>query len=612
MSGEERFSLRFALKKAVKDRIYGPPPGLPPESTPPLPVTPGPSPTAQPVVSSDVSSPQPPTSAVESAPEAGTHSASMLAPLRLLTPCEDAVHAARIIESVAAVVPQARFSARVPGNGVGRRYLFTEIPGGRGAREALAAAAEAVREAGGAALLGFADGYRPGDPGTASSESPPPAAERVRISAHPQEEGGEVGGEDLLLEGWPLQGIRDLVGALPLLENHLHSPSSRAYVRVPAVLLRGTVIRLSRARVTCRAAALTVERFSRTPHLRDQVLVAVEDEGGSPLPDHLLEALARLAGAAVYIPSEAGGGARFLVERGYMLPISGTTIASLVAESEIHLFGGPGSGHLVLDQAPDYRPVPLPASGQDSGTPVRAEVGPPPGLARISVRLVPRPPGPAPAEALILTEQELTWLKKLLPHLPGRWLDRMQLIRAEGASLLLCDGPLPSTIPFGTPLRRRDPPTLLVEAHHDLDPDLDSNSLRVVASLPDDAIEAWLPQRRLRFPLAAVRPVVDLLQVDPSLVPEEMRPLDEGFTWKLEKATQQGGEVRDDKAVDTPGGISVDGRRALLGDIARLSAAGQFAEAAAICERLGDFAKAARLYEKAAEDEEKRKAKRRG
>lgn len=611
MSADERgWGLRARLKQVVKDRILG---GTPGREADPSPRAATPPPPPAPVATAEAT-------ATPEAPAADPQEAhaSLLSPLRLLAPAEDAVHAARVIEAVAAAVPTARFSARVPPGGRGRRYLFVEIPGGRGAREALASASEAAREAGSPALLGFADAYRPGDPGAASSDAPGPGVDRLRLGSRAAAaDGGSAPGvapeeeREIDLAGWPLHGVREIVGALPLLENRLPEPSSRAWVRLPAVMLRGAVVRLSQARVTCRAAAIRVDRFAGHAHLRDQVLLAVEDHGGSPLPEHLLEALARLAGAAVYRPAEGSGGDRFLVQRGWRLPISGSTLSGLLAETELHLFGGPGDGHLVLDEVPDFRPVAIPALAEAPGPAERVQAGPAGPIPGVAVRLVPRPPGPAPAEALLLSERELGWLVRLLPHLPGRWMERLQVVRGRDVSLLVCDGPLPPSLPFGVPLRRRDPPTLLVEAHHDLDPDLDRESLRVVAGLEEGTLEAWLPGRRLRFPVSAVRPAADLVAVDPGLVPEGVTPLDEGFSWKLEQSRGDAGGGEGETAEATPGGISLDGRRALLADAAKLAAAGQFSEAAAIHERMGEYGKAARLYERAAEDEERRRARRR-
>lgn len=317
-----------------------------------------------------------------------------------------------------------------------------------------------------------------------------------------------------------------------------------------------------------------------------------------PIPNSLLRALADLPATTL---ARGGSGESLLIDIGRRAPLPTPFLNALVPPGETWVLGAPDLGHTRLRLTGE----PVPAAGlvtaprlvpRELGPAAPARLPPPP------IRILASRRGPTQVDALLLDDQELHWLQRYLQGRPAAELSF--ILPGDGRHLLTAPGGLPEEIPFGVPLARIGPGGLYLELGRVLHPPLPPAARREAFQLQEGALVVVTgggTPCALRFDRAGLRPAWSLwLGAAPEL--RDSRP--PGHRAGLERlADRLAGALGPpppaipELAPAAPGLEPQDLRLQAL----RAELAGQYQEAAQLLETIGDYARAARLYEAAAE-----------
>ncbi|MCP4398870.1 MAG: hypothetical protein GY801_16420 [bacterium] len=133
----------------------------------------------------------------------------------------------------------------------------------------------------------------------------------------------------------------------------------------------------------------------------------------------------------------------------------------------------------------------------------------------IPVRLVPDSgPVPAPA-ALVLDDEEMGWVSRLLYRLPGELFTGYSVCLGEERAVLIGEGLPLEILPFGIPLRRVQDTSLFLPLRARLMPELPWNLLATALDIQERRYTLLTPEFRLDVPCKAFAPLSKALVAEP-------------------------------------------------------------------------------------------------
>ncbi len=278
---------------------------------------------------------------------------------------------------------------------------------------------------------------------------------------------------------------------------------------------------------------LILARYFRAHHLRYGLTRLQAPEGelilfeisprpdapaGDAVPSFVLDYLARLPRVALLTQVHQVDNRRFLLQWRHRFPLNLSHIAGafapddmvlLVADPYLNQRVNPAPQFFDGDQLIDVH-VPQPVT---SGlTPQPADESP----KLLLPVLLRADQGPTPPiAALILSAQEMEWIRQLLYRLPGDAFGAYSVCLGQDRTVLL-GGTLPiEGLPFGLPLRRLSDAGLFIPLRSRLVPDLPWGILRQALGLQDDVYTFLTQDYRLDLPVADFAPLSRALVADP-------------------------------------------------------------------------------------------------
>lgn len=426
----------------------------------------------------------------------------------------------------------------------------------------------------------------------ASAPATPPAGELLLV--------GRDGPRTLVLADFAEVSLADFCVQIAPLPEPASAPPARVYALAPPALYRLLAGHFRTHRVRCALAGLRLN--DREVHLFE---VSAADRGA--VPGFVLDYLERLPRVTVLTEAHAADAQQFLVQWGYHHPMRLAHVASAFGPGELVLLMAEHYPSARVSPTPQFHDgdallqvhVPRPTT---RGTPA-ADVAPP---LRLQVRLAPSPGPTPPLAALLLTEREVGWLRRLLFRLPGDRLAAYCLYHGQEHSVLLGEDRPIEGVPFGVPLRRLGDTRLFLPLRSRLIPELSPRLLAEALEVGEDHCTVLTDDGRFDLPMTAFTPLTRGLVDDPArprlrvtlAVPPELPPL----RWKAPPApvvaivlptgppVERPPSVRE---VTAPGALGGAKPRRVesfpdLDEHLRLRACG--------CEAAGDFLAAAVLY----------------
>jgi hypothetical protein len=252
------------------------------------------------------------------------------------------------------------------------------------------------------------------------------------------------------------------------------------------------------------------------------ILFEVSPRAGAPtggaLPPFVIDYLASLPRVSLFRLAHEAGASRILLQWNHRYPLAIDHMAEVFAGDQLVLLG--------TDPYPNLRVQPAPAFFD--GDPLLAAHVPQPqgkrllqaasgsaGPVTLPVLLRPdRGPVP-PIAAVILTDRELDWLRRLLYRLPGDALAGYTLCLGEGRSVLLGGERSIEGVPFGEPLRRHRASELFLPLLSRLVPDLPWPNLQQAFEIQEGVYTFLTASDRLDVPTTAFFPLSRALVAEP-------------------------------------------------------------------------------------------------
>ena len=292
-------------------------------------------------------------------------------------------------------------------------------------------------------------------------------------------------------------------------------PSERVYALVPSALY------------------LILARYFRAHHLHyglarlhspegELILFEVSPRPDAPagnfMPPFVLDYLARLPRLALLTEAHQSNGQRILLQWRHRFPLSIPHVADAFAPDDTIL--------LVAEPYANQRvnPRPLFFDGDQLidvhiAQPESSDLTPHPAdetpELRLPVLLRPDHGPTPPIAALILTAQEVEWVRQFVYRLPGDAFGAYSLCIGQDRAVLV-GGALPvEGLPFGLPLRQLSGAGLFVPLRSHLVPDLPWSILRQALDLRDDVYTFLTGEYRLDLPVAEFAPLSRALLADP-------------------------------------------------------------------------------------------------
>ena len=446
-------------------------------------------------------------------------------------------------------------------------------------------------------------------PADGSAPPPPEATGAVRgggLVLH-----GPDGVERLSQGDWPEAGLADLITASPL------RPTRPRNLREVVVIAPGPLAADILKRAVQLGFQVEMGAAEREPLSGGPVSAAAWLRiawAGTRTSGAFLRSLSRLPYVAAARP--AGGGldaeadrAALLVDIHHAAPLTAGLVAALVPDGEHWLLGAPDMGHWRV-----RRTGRLIDAGELIRLPDHPAVNPPPATAGIpepelTPRLIHRSPAPGFPDALLLDEDELTWLREVLIGRPVA--ESAYLIPGPGRYLLLAPGGLPAAMPFGLPLRRVGPGGLHIQEGRALFPPLPETARSRAFPCGEGEIVAVIGGngecglQAFRFGLSDLTPVWRLWLSEGPAVAEGMSGAAakrvRALAGKLQRPEPAAWRQKLGKIMTRPGAREKRDPDELRRRALALIQGGRYAEAAGCMEGAGDMAAAGRLYERAAE-----------
>lgn len=255
---------------------------------------------------------------------------------------------------------------------------------------------------------------------------------------------------------------------------------------------------------------------------------------GQVVPNFILDYLSRLPRVVLLVQAYRTGEISVLLQWRHRYPLHLPNVADAFAANEMLL--------LMADLYPNLSIIPTPQFFEgdqlvdvhlSSTQALRLETLPASAPAALKLEILLRPDnGPTPPiAALILSAQEMAWVRRLLYLLPGEAFRDYTLYQGEELSVLIGKNRPIEGLPFGMPLRRPGDRALFIPLRSRFVPDLPWELLQKVLAFKEKVYTFLTPDYRLDLSEShfvslshvlmaeANRPRVDVRMLAPSLLP---------------------------------------------------------------------------------------------
>lgn len=332
---------------------------------------------------------------------------------------------------------------------------------------------------------------------------------------------------------------------------------------------------------------------------------------GQVVPGFILDYLSRLPRVALLVQAYQSGNLSILLQWKYHYPLYLPHVVDAFPSKEMLLLVADPYPNLLINPAPQFfdgdelLDIHLPSTKVLQLTQLPANA---PSALKLEVRLHPDNGPTPPTATLILSAQELAWLRHLLYLLPGEAFRDYTLYQGKELSVLLGNNRPIEGLPFGIPLRRPGNRALFIPLRSHFMPDLPWPLLQEVLAIKENIYTFLTPDYRLDLsatlfaPLSRVliaepnRPRVNIQMLAPSLLPilawtsppappAEIPPPD-----KTKKSRSGGGRVISHPQITEKEPATTPPQHA------KLEEAALWREKARACEESKDFLAAAICY----------------
>jgi len=239
---------------------------------------------------------------------------------------------------------------------------------------------------------------------------------------------------------------------------------------------------------------------------------------GEAVPTFILDYLSRLPRVVVLTLAHREGARRILLHWHHRYPAKLGRVAEAFDADDLVLLSADHYPSLRVNPAPEFfdgdqlSDVHVPSPTAVDLTPQRAD-----DMAALKLPVLLRPDnGPVPPiSALILSGEELGWLRQVLYRLPGEAFGAYLLCRGQDGAVLLGDARPIEGIPFGLPLRRLGDTELFIPLRSRFVPELDWPILRRALEIKDNVYTLLTSDYRLDLPAASFAPLSRALMAEP-------------------------------------------------------------------------------------------------
>jgi hypothetical protein len=239
---------------------------------------------------------------------------------------------------------------------------------------------------------------------------------------------------------------------------------------------------------------------------------------GPAVPAFILDYLSRLPRVVVLEEAHRHGEQLILVQWRHRFPFHLPHTSPAFAADDLVLLNAGHYPNLVVNPCPQLLDGDLLTKAQ-SQRPAARRIEP---LAAddtdaLKLEVVLRPDsGPTPPiAALVLSAQELSWLRQLLYRLPGEAFAAYSLCQGDEGGVLVGTNRGIEGIPFGRPLRRIAESELFIPLRSRFVPDLPWPVLQQALEIKSDTYTFFTEETRLDLPVAAFSPLSKALVADP-------------------------------------------------------------------------------------------------
>lgn len=410
----------------------------------------------------------------------------------------------------------------------------------------------------------------------------------------------EADTETIDVDSWSIVELAQLLAAASLPSNRYRGAT------VLEVIAPGSLGRWILRRATALGLEVTLTPALRQPlhnHSQDPsgVLLIRLQSHHRPIPAALVHRLTSLPYTIVAAPSVDTNRERILVDVRQRLSLASSLIEPMIPQNEIWVLGTADVGNWKLqvkgNQVDGSLLLDAPELLQAQSPQLPAFQPPKP----IPVLLVPRPSPGKQADAILVDDKELSWLRTLLM---GRPIGEMAFILpGAGYHLLTAPGGLPTQIPLGIPLVCIGPGAIYLELGMDFYPSLPDAARQQRFNLNDHTAVAVAHQQTYHFDTAQIIPswtlwVGEIPTVKKGLSAEGKKLLKSISQQLQQEAVKPSREKKVSFREHQP--LKPRKEVGLLEQAQQEELKGDLVKAAALLEKAGYAGQAGRLYERIA------------
>lgn len=406
--------------------------------------------------------------------------------------------------------------------------------------------------------------------------------------------------EKLDVSSWAIVDLAELLACSCLPPNRYRGTNVLDVITPAAlgrwILRRATALGLDVSLTTALQTPLNSQQQDKSGVL----LMQLRSPGNRMIPTALVHRLTSLPYTTVAASSTDPEGGRILVDVRQRLSLAPNLIEPMIPEKEIWVLGMADVGNWRLtitgNQIDGSLLLDTPQLPQAQSPYLGKAQTPKP----IPVELVPRPGTTRQVDAVLLDDQELSWLRNLLM---GRPVGEMAFILpGAGYHLLTAPGGLPAQIPLGIPLVCIGPGALYLELGKDFYPSLPDDARKERFQINSQTAVVVARNQTYRFKAAQLTPAWALWVGDAPTVQQGLSPQGEKLLNSISPKLQQQASKKGilGRIFNKPQQVKPVEGVGLLEQAQQAELKGDLTKAAALLEKGGYVGQAGRLYERIA------------
>ncbi len=324
------------------------------------------------------------------------------------------------------------------------------------------------------------------------------------------------GGQSLSLSGFTKTSLRDLCLHVSPLPGATNQMPEMVYALVPPPLYPLLAKYFHAHHLSYRLARLQAS-------VGELILFEIGPRPDAPIgqvvPTFILDYLSRLPRVVLLVQAHQSGDLSILLQWQHRYPLHLPHVAAAFAPDEMLLLVADHYPNLLIKPTPQFFDgdqlvdVHLPHTKVVSLTQLPASL--PPAALKLEVVLRPDNGPTPPVAALILSAQEMTWLRQLLYLLPGEAFRDYTLYQGEKLSVLIGNNRPIEGLPFGMPLRRPGNRALFIPLRSRFMPDLPWPLLQEALAIKEHVYTFLTPDYRLDLPENLFAPLSRVLVAEP-------------------------------------------------------------------------------------------------